>query len=125
MPARSPRNQGDTDQRKNAGDPLCPASSGNAERPARPMLKFGEFGRIAHFRRALWILQRHADQIGDDRGTPGGNTTIVCEQLYRLADAVGDEHDRGIGVAANIQQQVLHFHARQFVKRTERLIHQQ
>ena len=38
---------------------------------------------------------------------------------------MGDEHHRRAGHAADVEQQVLHLHAGQFVERAERLVHQQ
>ena len=37
---------------------------------------------------------------------------------------MGDKQHRSLGLGANVKKQILHFHARELIKRPERLVHQ-
>jgi hypothetical protein len=87
------------------------------------MFKFGEFRRISRFRPPR-IGQINSNKVSDTGGTGTEDGDLVGE-INRLADAVRDQHHGRSGLGANVQQQVLHLHPRQFVERAEWLVHQQ
>ena len=86
------------------------------------MFKLGESRRVSHFRPPR-IGQINGNKIGDLGGTSTEDGDFVGK-INRLADAVRNQHHRRSGLGANIQQQVLHLHARQLVERAERFVHQ-
>jgi hypothetical protein len=69
------------------------------------------------------VRQVHAKIVRHAR-RPGGEHDHPRPEKHRLGDAVGDEHDRLLGLFPDLQQLEVHLFAGHGVERPERLVHQ-
>ena len=79
--------------------------------------------RVAHLRRTR-IRQGDLDVVGDHGRTLAEHHDDIRE-IDGFADAVGHEQHGRLGLGANVEQQVLHFHAGELVQRAEGFVHQE